>query len=55
MISDSHAESGFVKSVGISLYLFRGRYTFKVGVRSMSDANAPVSYFMAGTDYAEKC
>ena len=31
------------------------QYTFKVGVRSMSDANAPVSYFMAGTDYAEKC
>jgi hypothetical protein len=30
-------------------------YAFKVGVRSMSDANAPVSYFMAGTDYAEKC
>lgn len=31
------------------------QYTFKVGVRSMSDANAPASYFMAGTDYAEKC
>lgn len=31
------------------------QYAFKVGVRSMSDANAPVSYFMAGTDYAEKC
>ena len=31
------------------------QYAFKVGVRSMSDANAPVQYFMAGTDYAEKC
>ena len=31
------------------------QYAFKVGVRSMSDPNAPVQYFMAGTDYAEKC
>ena len=31
------------------------QYAFKVGVRSMSDSNAPVQYFMAGTDYAEKC
>lgn len=31
------------------------RYAFKVGVRSMSDPNADIQYFMAGTDYAEKC
>jgi hypothetical protein len=31
------------------------QYAFKVGVRPMSAPNAPVQYFMAGTDYAEKC
>ena len=31
------------------------QYAFKVGVRPMSDPNAAIQYFMAGTDYAEKC
>lgn len=29
-------------------------YAFKVGVRPMSDPNANITYFIAGTDYAEK-